>query len=1123
MKKLLSLLLALLMVTTSVLALPASVGAFDSAAETAPVVEEDVTAGLSAATGLTSYELPAKEDMYRGEAILSHDGVTDVSKLGDLMYYMPFGTDKTLSYDETSGKAASIYEASGYLKTDLTAYNSRCPGESTFYMASDFPVFEGDKYAVLYQQKYGDAVSIADGALVVSPWAKTDATTGAATGFYADALLNTFAFEAGTYYIVADVKVDEKADGTNSINYAYTGANWLDHFASAPASGTWYTYVSKPITVAANQTGGYAMNLPSFSLNNDANVYYDNISIYKVPKPEVEVKVTAEEGLTSYALPDTLYRGKKIIMSPNVPATVENPFAISELLLYVPYDTADKDSVEKNEHILGAGVNAAGTGSYYNDSLPLDSFYMSGNFPEYSEGGYYTAFTIFNSNATKIENGELLMTPRTSGTHWAGGILKPFGLKKGTYYVVADVMVNAGEEILQCALSDAGSPVISIPSYGEWYTVVNGPYTLDNDVAGDSTFYLPYFEMAESNDYSVHYDNVSIYKVIPKTEITFDDGNLGTTDPSIVVTEGKALTAEQIESIPTPDRGFCKFLGWSETENGTPVDLATYTTSEDVTLYAVFADAATENIVVGGDLSALGEMILYVPYTKDVATIGASTAFDVRRNTDGSKSKDWSMDPADYYMSEDYPAYNSVQFFSPNDDNAVTQLKSVTDGKIVLDFAHHDAKDEAPAYWSHSGSWERVFGAKKGSYFIVADLMVTKGTVTGVYAYDATSGSQYTTYSAEGLGIENNKWFTVVSKPLTIAESITNATASRLYFPGVAVADQKETPEAYMDNVAVFYLPNRTITFKGFAEDKTVEIGQYMTTAQFEEIGEPAASKRDFEGWTTTPGGTAIADVTAEFFAEDTVLYPVYKYGAEEATLVYNEDGTATITYPYEVDAESIALVEANKYYEAYFDEAGKVLTISASGVEVAIPELTSAVGNTYYPAMNLGAVTSDEVSIRVTDETGEKDTSGIRFMASITNYQYDNEGVEEYGFIIAIQERLNGIELTHDNCDNDGVTYVEGKAYSKEDEIDHITFSSDDELTIFTGVVTGIPKQGYGYALVCRPYVFAGNNYYYGEAVTASIQEIAEKIKEENKDYYNELSPDLQAKIDAYAGSEAE
>ncbi len=120
----------------------------------------------------------------------------------------------------------------------------------------------------------------------------------------------------------------------------------------------------------------------------------------------------------------------------------------------------------------------------------------------------------------------------------------------------------------------------------------------------------------------------------------------------------------------------------------------------------------------------------------------------------------------------------------------------------------------------------------------------------------------------------------------------------------------------------------------------------------------------------------------------------------------------------------------------------------------------------------------------------------GIRFRAEITEAAKEEDTafvIDEYGFIIALEDHLNGAELNFDFN-----KYVSGVAYNKADG-KNVIFDISDGKTIFTGVLYGIPVANYKTNIVCKTYTkitVDGKQFVvYGEAVTGNVYDTAKGL----------------------------
>ena len=134
-----------------------------------------------------------------------------------------------------------------------------------------------------------------------------------------------------------------------------------------------------------------------------------------------------------------------------------------------------------------------------------------------------------------------------------------------------------------------------------------------------------------------------------------------------------------------------------------------------------------------------------------------------------------------------------------------------------------------------------------------------------------------------------------------------------------------------------------------------------------------------------------------------------------------------------------------------------------------------------------------EDTSIRI------KNPMGLRFKSEILTDVKNEESefvIDEYGFIVAREDHLDGTELTFDFS-----RFVTGVAYNKENGTDIVFDASDDNVTVFTGYVKNIPVKEYKTNLVCKTYtmISVGGQQFivYGEAVIGNVYDTAKKLLE--------------------------
>ena len=176
---------------------------------------------------------------------------------------------------------------------------------------------------------------------------------------------------------------------------------------------------------------------------------------------------------------------------------------------------------------------------------------------------------------------------------------------------------------------------------------------------------------------------------------------------------------------------------------------------------------------------------------------------------------------------------------------------------------------------------------------------------------------------------------------------------------------------------------------------------------------------------------------------------------------------------------------------------------------------------------------TLDTASIRTTSN------QGIRYACYVdeeTRYQS-----AEYGFLVAAKSKLieaNPNDTTYEslafNSNGDKTGYIEGTkikytssaAYVKDDFDESVFLTLDeaketfpekamqvieDDGYYFTVVLINLPESRYNDAVVGRPYVKIGEQYYYGTPVVKSIYSVAKELAQKDG-----LSPEVKAVVDS-------
>lgn len=147
---------------------------------------------------------------------------------------------------------------------------------------------------------------------------------------------------------------------------------------------------------------------------------------------------------------------------------------------------------------------------------------------------------------------------------------------------------------------------------------------------------------------------------------------------------------------------------------------------------------------------------------------------------------------------------------------------------------------------------------------------------------------------------------------------------------------------------------------------------------------------------------------------------------------------------------------------------------------------------NNFVPSVEAPVKVEGE-SLRVADPS----TTGVRFRAAIANSLRSEDKLTEYGWIVALADTLGDNELTHEfKSANGKKSYVVGKAFCKAENIDKIyEIDAENDRTLFTAVLTGVPTEQASKYLVVRPYSIVYGAYVYGESRITSPKAVGQKI----------------------------
>lgn len=210
---------------------------------------------------------------------------------------------------------------------------------------------------------------------------------------------------------------------------------------------------------------------------------------------------------------------------------------------------------------------------------------------------------------------------------------------------------------------------------------------------------------------------------------------------------------------------------------------------------------------------------------------------------------------------------------------------------------------------------------------------------------------------------------------------------------------------------------------------------------------------------------------------------------------------TVTVTYANGIDADTAEALET--YYGKYFGGKVTALTVNGNDVvmtlkdgvtEITVPKLVTADGKATYEEVTVNTAVAptslpEATSIRATYP------AGLRFKAAVNSEFMEDKSLTEFGYVVARADVLGDAELT---ANMTSVKTIVSPSFKRAEDGSIIInkYEVNTENTTFAAVLVNIPNTNYGDKFAVRPYVVYGGEYYYGGTMTASILEVAEKLK---------------------------
>ena len=696
----------------------------------------------------------------------------------------------------------------------------------------------------------------------------------------------------------------------------------------------------------------------------------------------------------------------------------------------------------------------------------------------------------------------------TKGGQYAGYILGyPNDLKEqGKYTVVADVYYgddfsgtpNVATTFYTNGYNDHRAETCTVSSKKVWttiagtreavqYTDVTGvTFTFDkegNPVAGNKKSYPAawfdqtyIFDAAGIGTSNIYYlDNVRLY-YLPTCRVAY---NYGEIPPSSItsaktyqyLTEGASVLAGlNAESI-----GYT-FKGW--TKDAEP-------TSESVLYTTVTADdIAAKDITLYAVLEPIEQDYEVTASATAVSAVSGSITFTANQFTA------WSYDVG-YSEATVATTANTLKITAVGYAGEITVTAT---SKIT-----GDAKSFTVNLYSGSKfkpGLDVVTGTSKPVTFENMTAALAALCYTGNYELVANPNASGLNTSAQAMSAKGNfehlRWTTSLTTPIELARPMK---VSYDYYGKAAnnwimLNSTRGSQDIYktIDNMST-----NTTTWKHFENNAPLTLSGDV--------------KKEHGARGILWMGVEVGGYTADnrYTVDNLSFIPYYKF-----TFSTFDGQVIDVQYAlpadgiYEPSAEYLASLGVSGFYLEKGGELVTKVTLDHKDLTLYVDTLTKSY---------------NESSICVNSPYGD----GIRFHASVNPAQ--RELAKEYGFLVARQDVLEtlGQELTFDLADPENaaaVVFVTAVSYKNDNSVDKIyAIEEDTGITHFTGVCINIPTAAYAYRLTARPYIkyeIGGTEVtLYGTAVSRSMKQVAEDVRTENSEYYQNNKDAIDAIAD--------
>lgn len=275
---------------------------------------------------------------------------------------------------------------------------------------------------------------------------------------------------------------------------------------------------------------------------------------------------------------------------------------------------------------------------------------------------------------------------------------------------------------------------------------------------------------------------------------------------------------------------------------------------------------------------------------------------------------------------------------------------------------------------------------------------------------------------------------------------------------------------------------------------------------------------------------------SVSIYLDDIGMYPYYKatyhLGADNTAAAYfllDDDGGFLTEYTPVLPEDSAVTVPAGKKLIGWSTEENSDTAMDTVALENTDIELYPVFSDADYAPKWFDDKTDvkDVTEIRVQKDGADKviDTkSGLRFKSYITDENKLDGALTEYGFIVALTDKLGEKELTHefkyDGLADGQKAYIAQPSFVKGSDTDlKLWYDTDNSLTVFSCVLVNIPVSHYNDSFTVRAYSYVNGEYVYGSPMNTSILDILNYLSQNGNDVQKENADILLAKYNASLG----